>query len=108
MRPTGETTCDHVPGLVASRGNNPSLFRLAVPKPVPSLSMLEQMQSARRSKAPGMRGFCESPLTDSNRQPPPYHGGSFANGYNQYQTIASSCAVCGAGAFANGCHRLRP
>jgi hypothetical protein len=25
-----------------------------------------------------MQGFCKSPLTDSNRRPPPYHGGFVA------------------------------
>jgi Calcineurin-like phosphoesterase len=29
----------------------------------------------RRTKPRGLRGFRKSPLTDSNRRPPPYHGG---------------------------------
>jgi len=45
------------------------------PKCVPYLITLEQVQRAHEVKAPRLRTFCESPLTDSNRRPPPYHGG---------------------------------
>ena len=27
------------------------------------------------TRTPHLQGFCASPLTDSNRRPPPYHGG---------------------------------
>lgn len=48
------------------------LIRLAVPKLVPSLSVLDGMQQTE-AKAFRVLGFCDKPLPDSNRRPPPYH-----------------------------------
>ena len=59
----------------------------------------------------GHRGFAaalQSPLTDSNRRPPPYHGTSRATGGNPRQRFALVFAVSGAAAFAAVCHWLQP
>src|SRR6185436_760784 len=48
-------------------------FVPGVPKRVPSLSVLEELQILSHEKAAHMQRFLESPLTDSNRRPPPYH-----------------------------------
>ena len=50
----------------------------------------------------------ESPLTDSNRRPSPYHALRPATGRNQRQRFWHVGAVFGARAFATGCHWLRP
>ncbi len=49
-----------------------------------------------------------SPLPDSNRGPPPYHGSSQATGGSRGQRIWLVFAASGADAFASGCHWLRP
>src|SRR6266545_7050192 len=64
-------------------------------------------KSIRREK-PRRAGLLQSPLTDSNRRPPPYHGTSHATGGNQRQRFSVIFAVSGAGAFAAVCHWLRP
>jgi hypothetical protein len=57
---------------------------------------------------PRLRAFSRSPLTDSNRRPPPYHFGVTATGRNPPQRFRLDFAALGAAAFANGCHWLRP
>jgi hypothetical protein len=52
--------------------------------------------------------FQISPLTDSNRRPPPYHADPVATGRNRRQRFWLESAVLGASAFATGCHWLRP
>src|SRR5215210_5592995 len=49
-----------------------------------------------------------SPLTDSNRRPPPYHFGVVATGGNPRQRISLAFAVFADIPFAAGCHQLRP
>jgi hypothetical protein len=52
--------------------------------------------------------FAESPLSDSNRRPPPYHFGVTATGRNPRQRFRPIRVVFAAGPFAAGCQRLRP
>jgi hypothetical protein len=49
-----------------------------------------------------------SPLPDSNRRPPPYHGTSQATGRNQRQRFWLASAVLGRAAFATDYHWLHP
>ena len=49
-------------------------------------------------------GTLQSPLTDSNRRPPPYHAGH----RNPRQRFCLISAVFGVALFATRCHRLRP
>src|SRR5205807_1754193 len=49
-----------------------------------------------------------SPLTDSNRRPPPYHGTSQATGRNPRQRFWLDFAVPGGAAFATACRQLQP
>src|SRR5262245_15099192 len=62
--------------------------------------LLDQEGLAYLQKPP----FCRylSPLPDSNRGPPPYHGRS------PRQRFWLVWAVCQAVGFATGCHRLQP
>src|SRR5947207_13962766 len=53
-------------------------------------------------------GLLQSPLTDSNRRPPPYHGTSQATGRNARQSFPLVSAGFAAVGFATGCHRLQP
>src|SRR5205823_5061290 len=55
-----------------------------------------------------LQGVSRSPLTDSNRRPPPYHGSSEATGGSRWQRIWLAFAVHGSSRFAGGCHRLQP
>jgi hypothetical protein len=52
--------------------------------------------------------FYRSPLTDSNRRPPPYHGLRSATRRNPRQRSWPDFAVFAAVALAAGCQRLRP
>src|SRR2546421_5237265 len=57
----------------------------------------------RRSRRSSVRfpgGLFESPLTDSNRRPPPYHGTSQAIGGSRWQRIPLVSAVYGPRRFA--------
>jgi ribonuclease HI len=51
--------------------------------------------------------FLQSPLTDSNRRPPPYHFGVVATGGNPRQRILLVLAVFADSPFAADCHWLR-
>ena len=67
-----------------------------------------RIASATPEKRPNQRAFLSSPLTDSNRRPPPYHAVPQATGRNSWQGSWLVSAVLGPFAFASGCHRLRP
>jgi hypothetical protein len=56
----------------------------------------------------GSPALLQSPLTDSNRRPPPYHGTSQATGGSRWQRIWPVFAVCGPERFAADCRRLQP
>src|SRR5687767_7590880 len=61
------------------------------------------------TEKPRLRGaFLVSPLTDSNRRPPPYHVIQSATGRNRWQRFWLVRAVFAAFPFATGCHWLRP
>jgi hypothetical protein len=64
--------------------------------------------NSSRPKKPRFARLLQSPLTDSNRRPPPYHGTPHATGRNPRQRISHVCAVLGVLPFASGCHPLRP
>src|SRR5207244_10717297 len=51
------------------------LFNLKAPERAPGLIMFESLQLDPKEKAPNA-AVLQSPLTDSNRRPPPYHGGA--------------------------------
>lgn len=60
-----------------------------------------------KTEAPHLREFCESPLTDSNCRPPPYH--RLSNGSQPRATVfLAVCALSAAVPFATDCHRLQP
>src|SRR6266567_9494374 len=65
------------------------------------------MQVRRNGKAQ-LPGFLQSPLTDSNRRPPPYHGTSRATGGSRWQPIWLISPGLGPSRFAADCHRLQP
>jgi len=50
----------------------------------------------------------QSPLTDSNRRPPPYHAVRIATGCNPRQRFGLVLAVSRLSRFAVDCHRLQP
>ena len=57
------------------------------------------------------RAICwpfRSPLTDSNRRPPPYHALSAAAGSSRKRLFAGTIRCGIETGFASGCHRLRP
>jgi hypothetical protein len=53
-------------------------------------------------------GPFQSPLTDSNRRPPPYHGTPSATGRNPRQPFSPAFAVSALPRFATDCHWLQP
>jgi hypothetical protein len=90
------------------RRQNATVFRLGVPTCVPYLITLDQMQPAEEVKAPRLRGFSRSPLTDSNRRPPPYHVLLVAAGHNWRQRFRLVLARSPPIRFATACYRLQP
>jgi hypothetical protein len=80
---------------------------LKAPESAPSTSTLENLQSGRVKKAPACGAFA-SPLPDSNRRPPPYHGTSHATGRNRGQRFWLVLPVLWGLPFATGCQRLQP
>src|SRR2546428_3926083 len=50
----------------------------------------------------------QSPLTDSNRRPPPYHAIKTATGGSQWQRFRASSGQFPVFGELNLCHRLRP
>ncbi len=71
---------------------------------LPTLLIDPNGKSAKAERA----AYLQSPLTDSNRRPPPYHGTSAATVGNQRQRFSLVSAVFGAAPFAADCHRLQP
>jgi hypothetical protein len=65
---------------------------------------------SQTTKIPDFRGFSfsKSPLTDSNRRPPPYHFGNAATGRNRRQRFSPVFAASVPSRFATDCHRLQP
>ena len=61
-----------------------------------------------RGRKAGCAGLSRSPLPDSNRRPPPYHGTSQATGGSRWQRISPVSAAFAAPRFATACHRLQP
>jgi hypothetical protein len=59
-------------------------------------------------KRPGFAGPLQSPLTDSNRRPPPYHAIQTATGGSRWQRFSASSSHFPAFGPPNLCHRLRP
>ena len=59
-------------------------------------------------RRPGFAGPLQSPLTDSNRRPPPYHPSPVATGCNLRQRFPRVFASFGRGQFATDCHCLQP
>src|SRR5207247_7974418 len=55
-----------------------------------------------------LQAFCRSPLTDSNRRPPPYHGTSHATGRNPRQRFWLVFAASARIRFAADCDPLQP
>ena len=49
---------------------------MSVPEHAPYREGRALRRAPRLKKSPAVRGFRRSPLTDSNRRPPPYHGGA--------------------------------
>src|SRR3954451_11756649 len=65
----------------------------------------------RRAKPRGLRGFRKSPLTDSNRRPPPYHGSSqatVADGGNGFGLFPPSSGAVRLRLIATGCNHEAP
>jgi hypothetical protein len=63
---------------------------------------LRQLQSA------DLQALCASPLTDSNRRPPPYHAIQTAAGGSRRQRFPVSSSHFRASGGPNLCHPLRP
>src|SRR6266508_5892935 len=53
-------------------------------------------------------GLLESPLTDSNRRPPPYHAIQTATGGSRWQGFVASSSRFRTSGHPNLCHPLRP
>ena len=62
----------------------------------------------RQSPSAYLQALSVSPLTASNRRPPPYHAEVVATGGNQWQRFWLVCAVSRAFRVAIGCHWLHP
>jgi hypothetical protein len=73
----------------------------------PHPSTLSRVQFDPKEKAQ-VAGPLQSPLTDSNRRPPPYHGTSHPTGGNPWQRFALVFAVSAPVPFAPDCQRLHP
>jgi hypothetical protein len=68
-------TSDHVGGrsaVVKLDDRTPPFFVWVFQNVFHTWITLDQMQRGEEVKAPRLRGFSRSPLTDSNRRPPPY------------------------------------
>jgi hypothetical protein len=64
--------------------------------------------SNRQHQSADLQALYRSPLTDSSRRPPPYHALRTATGRNPRQRFRLVSALFRLGAFATGCHWLRP
>ena len=79
-----------------------SSIKSSIPTAYCSFCKLLQQEKPRFAR------LLQSPLTDSNRRPPPYHQGPAATGRNRWQRFWLDSAVSGVFRFATGCHWLRP
>jgi hypothetical protein len=81
-------------------------------RPLGFTESLPTKEVLRRSilgnKNPRICGDFISPLTDSNRRPPPYHADPAATGRNLRQRFLPDSGPSATGPFATGCHWLRP
>jgi hypothetical protein len=66
------------------------------------------MRNPARIKNTALAGLLQSPLPDSNRRPPPYHGTSQATGRNPRQRFWLVLAASAPIRFAADCRRLQP
>jgi hypothetical protein len=75
---------------------------------VPARGLAGHAFAASTKRTAELHAFSRSPLTDSNRRPPPYHQGS--RGCRGLRTVADRrvLAVLVGAPFASGCHGLRP
>jgi hypothetical protein len=80
----------------------------AHPQMYPSRTRETSTRRLSRQQRALFAGLYRSPLTDSNRRPPPYHVLLAATGRNPRQRFSLVFAVFGAVAFAAVCHRLQP
>jgi hypothetical protein len=64
--------------------------------------------SSVRSRNAALAASFQSPLTDSNRRPPPYHALRSATGRNLRQRFWLVSEVFGRAALATDCHQLQP
>jgi hypothetical protein len=64
--------------------------------------------SSQQTEPTRVQRLLQSPLTDSNRRPPPYHPSPGATGCNPRQRFPRVFASFGRGRFATDCHCLQP
>jgi hypothetical protein len=77
---------EHVSGCVARRRACPASARQSQNVPV-SYPRSVSNSSAQATLYAHLQGFSASPLTDSNRRPPPYHADPVATGRNPRQRV---------------------
>src|SRR5262249_1043629 len=80
---------------------------LKAPQRAPYLPHARQLASRAETKTP-FPGLLQSPLTDSNRRPPPYHAIQTATGGSRRQRFVATSSRFQASGERNACHRLRP
>ena len=69
---------------------------------------LPQPPPVKTTEVPAKQAKSRSPLTDSNRRPPPYHALEMAMARNPRQRLRLVLGVSARSRFATGCHRLQP
>src|SRR5687767_8709968 len=79
---------------------------LCVARAVEVSEMCPRVQQTNNTKSANLQVCCLSPLTDSNRRPPPYHLTVTATGGKPRQQIWLVSAVPAAARFAADCHWL--
>jgi hypothetical protein len=62
----------------------------------------------RQQQSADLQALYRSPLTDSNRRPPPYHAIPTATAGSRWQRFGASSSDFSACCEVNLCHRLRP
>src|SRR6266511_4002298 len=97
---------EHAQGLCRETSRVPASVRQSQNVPV-SYPRRIKISPSRATQYAHLQGFLPSPLTDSNRRPPPYHFGVAATGGNPQQRILLVFAASALGRFAIGCHWLR-
>jgi hypothetical protein len=78
-----------------------------VPKPVPKQSIRAEAKQRQTTEVGGLQPLRKSPLTDSNRRPPPYHALVAPSGRNPRQGFWLDFPAFAPQRFATGCHRLQ-